>query len=256
MFFLYVMVLIVIFLLALILLAPIAVAFDVNGGLSGVRSNVSLKWMFLSYSFSGQPDAKEVPVTNSTTSTEEGTTKEDATKEDTTKEDTTKEDTTKEDTIKEDTIKEDTIKEDTIKEDTTKEDTTKEDTDHPLKNTYEMARKGYAIKGQFLHLMKGLLFQLHIRELAFDLTYGLPDPADTGMMCGYLHTLASIVRGRARSFSYSLYPVFMEEAFDVHLSGSIRFRIGSFIPPLLMFIFNVKVLKTGWWFAKNRYSSS
>jgi DUF2953 family protein len=226
MFFLYVMVLIVIFLLALILLAPIAVAFDVNGGLSGVRSNVSLKWMFLSYSFSGQPDAKEVPVTNSTTSTEEGTTKEDATKEDTTK------------------------------EDTTKEDTTKEDTDHPLKNTYEMARKGYAIKGQFLHLMKGLLFQLHIRDLAFDLTYGLPDPADTGMLCGYLHTLASIVRGRARSFSYSLYPVFMEEAFDVHLSGSIRFRIGSFIPPLLMFIFNVKVLKTGWWFAKNRYSSS
>jgi DUF2953 family protein len=226
MIFLYVMVLIVIFLLALILLAPIAVAFDVNGGLSGVRSNVSLKWMFLSYSFSGQPDAKEVPVTNSTTSTEEGTTKEDATKEDTTK------------------------------EDTTKEDTTKEDTDHPLKNTYEMARKGYAIKGQFLHLMKGLLFQLHIRDLAFDLTYGLPDPADTGMLCGYLHTLASIVRGRARSFSYSLYPVFMEEAFDVHLSGSIRFRIGSFIPPLLMFIFNVKVLKTGWWFAKNRYSSS
>ncbi|WP_250868057.1 MULTISPECIES: DUF2953 domain-containing protein [Methanococcoides] len=205
MFFLYVIVLIIIFLLALILLAPIAVAFDVNGGLSGVRSNVSLKWMFLSYSFSGQPDAKEVPVTNSTTSAEEGT--------------------------------------------------TKEDTDHPLKNTYEMARKGYAIKGQFLHLMKGLLFQLHIRDLAFDLTYGLPDPADTGMMCGYLHTLASIVRGRARSFSYSLYPVFMEEAFDVHLSGSIRFRIGSFIPPLLMFIFNVKVLKTGWWFAKNRYSS-
>ncbi|MCD4806161.1 MAG: DUF2953 domain-containing protein [Methanococcoides sp.] len=236
MFFLYVIVLIIIFLLALILLAPIAVAFDVNGDLSGVRSNVSLKWMFLSYSFSGQPDAKEVPVTNSTTSTEEGTTKVDTTKVDTTKVDTTKENTTK--------------------ENTTKENTTKEDTDHPLKNTYEMARKGYAIKGQFLHLMKGLLFQLHIRDLAFDLTYGLPDPADTGMLCGYLHTLASIARGRARSFSYSLYPVFMEEAFDVHLSGSIRFRIGSFIPPLLMFIFNVKVLKTGWWFAKNRYSSS
>ncbi|NPE27752.1 DUF2953 domain-containing protein [Methanococcoides sp. SA1] len=206
MFFLYVIVLTIIILLALILLAPIAVAFDVNGGLSGVRSNVSLKWMFLSYSFSGQPDAKDVPVTNSTTSVDEGT--------------------------------------------------TKEDTDHPLKNTYEMARKGYAIKGQFLHLMKGLLFQLHIRDLAFDLTYGLPDPADTGILCGYLHTVACIVRGRARSFSYSLYPVFMEEAFDMHLSGSIRFRIGSFIPPLLMFIFNVKVLKTGWWFAKNRYSSS
>ncbi|ABE52469.1 DUF2953 domain-containing protein [Methanococcoides burtonii] len=216
MFFLYVIVLIILFLLALILLAPIAVAFDVNGGLSGVRSNVSLKWMFLSYSFSGQPDSKEVPVTNGTTSTEEGTTK----------------------------------------ENTTKENTTKEDTDLPPKNTYEMARKGYAIKGQFLHLMKGLLFQLHIRDLVFDLTYGLSDPADTGMLCGYLHTLASIVRGRARSFSYSLYPVFMEEAFDMHLSGSIRFRIGSFIPPLLMFIFNVKVLKTGWWFAKNRYSSS
>lgn len=200
------MVLIVIFLLALILLAPIAVAFDVNGGLSGVRSNVSLKWMFLSYSFSGQPDTEEVPVTNGTTSTGESN--------------------------------------------------PKEDTDHPLKNTYEMARKGYAIKGQFFHLMKGLLFQLQIRDLAFDLTYGLPDPADTGMLCGYLHTLASIIRGRARSFSYSLYPVFMGEVFDMHLSGSIRFRIGSFIPPLLMFIFNVKVLKTGWWFAKNRYSSS
>jgi hypothetical protein len=193
-------------LLALILLVPIAVAFDVNGGLSGVRSNFSLKWMFLSYNFSGKSDAEEVPVTNGTTSTDEGT--------------------------------------------------TKEDTDHPLKNTYEMARKGYAIKGQFLHLMKGLLFQLQIRDLAFNLTYGLPDPADTGMLCGYLHTLASIIRGRTRSFSYSLYPVFMDEVFDMHLSGSIRFRIGSFIPPLLMFIFNVKVLKTGWWFAKNRYSSS
>jgi len=221
MFFLYVIALIIIFLLALILLAPIAVAFDVNGGLSGVRSNVSLKWMFLSYSFSGKPDEKEVPVTNDTS-------------------------------LKEESLP----KGDSSKKDFSKKDSSKEDTDHPLKNTYEMARKGYAIKGQFLHLMKGLLFQLQIRDLAFDLTYGLPDPADTGMLCGYLHTLASIVRGRARRFSYSLYPVFMEEAFDVHLSGSIRFRIGSFIPPLLMFIFNVKVLKTGWWFAKNRYSSS
>lgn len=210
------MVLIVIFLLALILLAPIAVAFDVNGGLSGIRSNVSLKWMFLSYSFSGQPDAKEVPVTNSTTLTEPPL----------------------------------------PKEGTTKKASSKKDTTHPLENMYEMVRKGYGIKGQFLHLVKGLLFQLQIRDLAFDLTYGLPDPADTGMMCGYLHTLASMVRGRGRSFSYSLYPVFMDEVFDMHLSGSIRFRIGSFIPPLLMFIFNVKVLKTGWWFAKNRYSSS
>ncbi|NOQ48170.1 MAG: DUF2953 domain-containing protein [Methanococcoides sp.] len=205
MFFLNVMVLIIIFLLALILLAPIAVAFNVDGGLSGVRSNVSVKWMFLSHSFSGKPGTKAVPVTNGTILTGEGI--------------------------------------------------PKGGTRHPLENMYEMAKKGYGIKGQFIHLMKGLLFQLQIRDLAFDLTYGLPDPADTGMVCGYLHTLASIVRGRARSFSYSLYPVFMEEAFDVHLSGSIRFRIGSFIPPLLMFIFNVKVLKTGWWFAKNRYSS-
>ncbi|NPE31629.1 DUF2953 domain-containing protein [Methanococcoides sp. SA1] len=230
MFFLYVMVLIIIILLALILLAPIAIAFDVNGGLSGVRGNVSLKWMFLSYSFSGKADAKAVPVTNSTTSEGEGTPTKGATS---TVDGTPTKGTT-----------------------STGEDTPKGDTSPPLKNMYEMARKGYGIKGQFLHLMKGLLFQLQIRDLAFDLTYGLPDPADTGMVCGYLHTLASIVRGRARKFSYSLYPVFMDEVFDVHLSGSIRFRIGSFIPPLLMFIFNVKVLKTGWWFAKNRYSSS
>lgn len=121
---------------------------------------------------------------------------------------------------------------------------------------YTKGQMVYGIRYHVFRLLKGILSCIHIRELSCDLDYGLPDPADTGMLCGYLHSLASVLHSGCRKFQYSVTPQFADERLDVRMKGDIRFRIASFIFPLVRFVFSMKVLRTGWWFVKNRGSSS
>ncbi|MGM0771701.1 MAG: DUF2953 domain-containing protein [Halobacteriota archaeon] len=123
----------------------------------------------------------------------------------------------------------------------------------------DISKKGrmvYGIRYQIFYLLRGLLCAIHVRELSCELDYGLPDPADTGMLCGYLYTLASVVHSGCRMFRYSINPWFSEEHLDVRMDGDIRFRVVSLFYPLLKFILSMKVLRTCLRLVRNRGSSS
>ncbi|UGV40277.1 DUF2953 domain-containing protein [Methanococcoides orientis] len=215
----------IILLLGLILLAPIDVVFSVRADLNGVHSRADVKWTILSTHFSKkkslekESDNKEKHLDKA----DEGGTWDG----------------------------EKGKVEDKGKSDREEGSGMRESFD----DYYTQGRMVYGIRDPVFSLLKGILSSIHIRELSCDLDYGLPNPADTGMLCGYLHTLASVVHSGCRKFHYSVNPLFAEEGLDVNMSGDIRFRIGSFIPPLLRFIFSRKVLGTGWWFIKNKRSS-
>ncbi|WP_052402915.1 DUF2953 domain-containing protein [Methanococcoides methylutens] len=215
----------IILLLGLVLLAPIDVVFNVRADLNGVHSRAYVKWTILSTHFSKkntlekEPDNKEKPSGKA----DEGGTLE---------------------WIKR---KVEGKGENDLEEGSGMRES--------FDDYYTQGRMVYGIRDPVFSLLKGILSAIHIRELSCDLDYGLPDPADTGMLCGYLHTLASVVHSGCRKFHYSVDPLFAEEGLDVNMSGDIRFRIGSFIPPLLRFMFSRKVLGVGWWFVKNKRSS-
>ncbi|MEL4306273.1 DUF2953 domain-containing protein [Methanococcoides sp. LMO-2] len=225
----YTLSLCIVLLLGLVLFAPIDVVFNVRGSLDGVHSRADVKWTIISKHFSKKktlesgPDTKEQSLDKADNGgTEDGGKGKGKDKE------------------KKGEI--DKGEEPGIRE--------------SFDDYYAKGRMVYGILDPVLSLLKGLLSAIHIRDLSCDLDYGLPDPADTGMLCGYLHTLASVFQSGCRKFHYSLNPRFADEGLDVKMSGDIRFRIASLLFPLLRFIFSMKVLRTCWWFVRNRGSSS
>jgi len=87
-----------------------------------------------------------------------------------------------------------------------------------------------------------LLNGIKIKRLESDVTFGLSDPADTGMLCGLIHTVAGLAYSRCRHCSFSINPVFMNPMVDFRGSMEIRVRIYSLIFPMLKFMFNRKTL--------------
>jgi len=99
-----------------------------------------------------------------------------------------------------------------------------------------------SLRKPLLRLFSDLLNGIKIKRLESDVTFGLSDPADTGMLCGLIHTVAGLAYSRCRHCSFSINPVFMNPMVDFRGSMEIRVRIYSLIFPMLKFMFNRKTL--------------
>ncbi|KKH46482.1 hypothetical protein EO93_03805 [Methanosarcina sp. 1.H.A.2.2] len=113
-----------------------------------------------------------------------------------------------------------------------------------------------ALRKPLLRLFSDMFNAIKIKNLKADLTFGLSDPADTGMLCGIIHTLLGTVYSRCRSCSFSVCPVFMESLLDFRGSAEIRIKIYSLIFPFLKFIFNGKTLSFTYLIVKEKLRSS
>ncbi len=102
------------------------------------------------------------------------------------------------------------------------------------------------IKSPLFRLFRGTMRNLMLRCGKCDLRFGLPDPADTGMLCGFLFGAFGSLHQYWHDFSYFLEPRFDEKALDLQLTADIRLRIYKLIPVFLRFAFDRRVLRTGW----------
>ncbi len=93
-----------------------------------------------------------------------------------------------------------------------------------------------------LRLFSDLLNGIKIKHLESYITFGLSDPADTGMLCGFIHSVTGLVYSRCRHCSFSVIPVFMNPMVDFRGNMEVRVRIYSLVFPALKFIFNGKTL--------------
>ena len=99
-----------------------------------------------------------------------------------------------------------------------------------------------SLRKPLFRLFSDLLNGIKIKRLESDVTFGLSDPADTGMLCGLIHAVAGLAYSRCRHCSFSINPVFMNPMVDFRGSMEIRVRIYSLIFPMLKFMFNRKTL--------------
>lgn len=113
-----------------------------------------------------------------------------------------------------------------------------------------------ALRKPLFRLFADMFNAIKIKHLKADLTFGLSDPADTGMLCGVIHTLLGTVYSRCRSCSFSVCPVFMESLLDFRGSAEIRIKIYSLIFPFLKFIFNGKTLSFTYSIVKEKLRGS
>ena len=83
-------------------------------------------------------------------------------------------------------------------------------------------------------LVRRVVRSIRIRELSCNATFGLSDPADTGMLAGFLYA-ASAPIARSPVVSVRLDPVFWDQTFGYRARGSIGITIGRLILPVIIF---------------------
>ena len=66
-----------------------------------------------------------------------------------------------------------------------------------------------SLKKPMLRLFSDLLKGIKIKRLDSYMAFGLDDPADTGILCGFIHSIAGLIYSRCRRCSFSINPVFM-----------------------------------------------
>ena len=112
-----------------------------------------------------------------------------------------------------------------------------------------------ALRKPLFRLFSDMFNAIKIKNLKADITFGLSDPADTGLLCGVIHALLGTVYSRCRSCSFSVCPVFMESLLDFRGSAEIRIKIYSLIFPFLKFIFNGKTISFTYSIVKEKLRS-
>ncbi len=91
-------------------------------------------------------------------------------------------------------------------------------------------------------LFSDLLNGIKIKSLESCMTFCLPDPSDTGILCGFLHAIAGFVYSRCRHCNFSIKPEFMDPMLNLQGNLEIRIKIHSLILPFIKFIFNWNTL--------------
>lgn len=99
-----------------------------------------------------------------------------------------------------------------------------------------------SLRRPLFRLVSDLLNGIKIKRLDSYVAFGLDDPADTGMLCGFVHSIAGLAYSRCSHCSFSINPVFMSPIMDFRGSMEIRVRIYSLIFPMLRFMLNRKTL--------------
>jgi len=100
---------------------------------------------------------------------------------------------------------------------------------------------------QFINLLKGILRQLKIRELAVNLRLGLENPADTGFLFAFIGSTTPFLNLPSR-YQLKLQPFLSDEAvFEGYLRGVLSLQPIKLAGPFLGFVFSLatlRVLKT------------
>ena len=95
-----------------------------------------------------------------------------------------------------------------------------------------------SLRKPLFRLFADFLNGIKIKNLESYMTFCLPDPSDTGILCGFLHAIVGFVYSRCRHCNLSIKPEFMDPILDFQGNLEIRIKIHSLILPFIKFIFN------------------
>ena len=84
-------------------------------------------------------------------------------------------------------------------------------------------------------LARRVVQRIEFEELSCRVTFGLDDPADTGMLSGFC-TAAFAPLNRSPAVSIRLYPVFHEQTFACRAICSLKVTVGRMIIPAVAFL--------------------
>ncbi|MDP3104483.1 MAG: hypothetical protein Q8M95_07735 [Candidatus Methanoperedens sp.] len=96
--------------------------------------------------------------------------------------------------------------------------------------------------GPMMRLFKDLIYAFRIKYLDVEVSFGLNDPAYTGITTGFMHALGLSRLGHNIRWT----PDFTGQALDWDVKGKTALIPVRLIPPVARFITNPQVLRSGW----------
>lgn len=102
--------------------------------------------------------------------------------------------------------------------------------------------------GLLLRLFKDFIYAFRIKYLDIEVTFGLNDPAYTGIITGFLHTIDLSRKGHNIRWRVD----FTRQTFDWDVKGKTILIPIRLIPPIARFITNLQVLRYGWRIIRNQ----
>jgi hypothetical protein len=102
--------------------------------------------------------------------------------------------------------------------------------------------------GPLLRLFKDFIYAFRIKYLDIEVTFGLNDPAHTGIITGFLHAIGLSRTGHNIRWRAD----FTGQTFDWDVNGKTALIPVRLIPPVARFIVNRQVLRYGWRIIRNQ----
>ncbi|WP_342306318.1 DUF2953 domain-containing protein [Methanolobus sp. ZRKC5] len=110
------------------------------------------------------------------------------------------------------------------------------------------------LRSPAIRLLQGTIHAIRIPYARVNMVFGFPDPAYTGIACGYVHALKGYFACHSDNLKMQLEPDFIDSRLDFDMKGSVRIRLYRFILVILFFVLDRNVLRFSWQFFINRYS--
>ena len=108
----------------------------------------------------------------------------------------------------------------------------KEDARMDVRHIFELFR---TLHRPVTALARRVVQRIDFKELSCRATFGLNDPAETGMLSGFLYAAFAPLT-RYPAVSIRLHPVFHEPAFAYRVRGSLSVTVGRMIIPAIRFL--------------------
>jgi hypothetical protein len=127
-----------------------------------------------------------------------------------------------------------------------------------LDMTYsEMIQTFRQLKVPVIRFIRELIYAIKIPYARVNAVYGFADPSYTGIVCGYSHSLMAYLACNFENLKMQIEPDFVDRRIEFDMSGKLRIRLYRLIPVILRFIFNRAILRFSWnYFIKKYYRKS
>lgn len=125
-----------------------------------------------------------------------------------------------------------------------------------ISNISEMIKTFKNIRKPVMRMITDIFHIIQIKRLYCDITYGFPDPAETGIAYGFLCSAMGIMNEKCNNncnYKCTINPVFTDNVLNYHITANIGFRLFPLIIAVIRFVVNRKVLKTIWYILRKKY---
>jgi len=114
----------------------------------------------------------------------------------------------------------------------------------PIKKSKKTPHLGdiFSLSRPMLRLFKDLIYSFRLKYLDIDITFGLKDPAYTGIMAGFLHSIIGILhKGHAIKWSVD----FTKPVLEWDMKAEVAITPIRILLPVTRFVTNRQVLRSG-----------